>query len=360
MAAQHYAVAPGMYLEEWLEDEGLTQSEAADRLGVSRKTVNGIVKGKQPISQETAIRLGRVTGIPADAWARYEAKYRSDLAAIEDEKRLGAHADAICPQLASYLRANHVTTATAREPGRLVSDFLALVGVGTFDAYKRLESETLGLAVSTLREASKDVDPASFMAWIAMGRDTESMRRATSTEYSEPALRDKLGSIRARVAKTDSDTLKDVAAMLAEAGVVLQFVEAPDRFPLHGMTMWTRDGNPVIQMTGRRKKDGYIVWTLFHELGHVLCDQRRGITVERDTKSRRNEEKAANKFAESELLGPNGMEPYRGMSWPDEIRLASERQGVCPGVVVNLMHRMKMLEYSWCSELLVDMAIPAA
>lgn len=360
MTAQHYAVAPGAYLKEWLDDEGITQTEAATRLDVSRKTVNGIVKGSQPISQETAIKLGRVTNIPADAWARYEAKYRADLAAVEDERALAAHAGAICPQLASYLRANHVTTATAREPGRLVSDFLSLIGAGSFEAYQGMAKETLGLAVSTLREASKDVDPASFMTWIAMGRDTESMRRATSTEYSEPALRDKLGSIRARVAKTDSDTLKDVAAMLAEVGVVLQFVDAPDRFPLHGMTMWTKGGNPVIQMTGRRKKDGYIVWTLFHELGHVLCDQGHGITVERDNRSRKSEEKAANRFAESALLGPNGMNPYRGMSWPEEIEAAAKAQGACPGVVVNLMHRKKMLDYSWCSELLIDMAIPSA
>lgn len=360
MTAQHYAVAPGMYLQEWLEDEGLTQSQAADRLGVSRKTVNGIIKGKQPISQETAIKLGRVTGIPADAWARYEAKYRADLAALEDERGLAVHAGAICPQLASYLRANHVTAATAREPGRLVSDFLTLVGVGSFDAYQRLERETLGLAVSTLREASKDVDPASFMAWIAMGRDTESMRRATAVEYSEGALRGMLGAIRSRVAQTDSETLSDVAEMLAGAGVVLQFVDAPDNFPLHGMTQWTRGGNPVIQMTGRRKKDGYIVWTLFHEIGHVLCDGTRGITVERTIKSRSEDEKAANGFAESALLGPSGMKPYSGMSWPEEIRAAALAQGVCPGVVVNLMHRRKMLDYSWCSELLVDMTIPNA
>lgn len=360
MAAQHYAVAPGAYLKEWLEDEGLTQSEAAARLGVSRKTVNGIVKGSQPISQETAIKLGRVTGIPADAWARYEAKYRADLAALEDEKALAKYADAICPQLASYLRANHVTTATAREPGRLVSDFLSLIGAGSFESYQGMAEETLGLAVSTLREASKDVDPASFMAWIAMGRDTDSMRRGTSAEYSEESLRGMLGDVRSRVAKTDSETLADVAAMLAGAGVVLQFVDAPERFPLHGMTMWTNDGNPVIQMTGRRKKDGYIVWTLFHEIGHVLCDEGHGITVERDNRSRKSEEKAANRFAESALLGPSGMDPYRGMSWPEEIEAAAKAQGACPGVVVNLMHRKKMLDNSWCSELLIDMAIPSA
>lgn len=82
-----YAAAPGMYLQEWIEEASLTQQEAADRLGLSRKTVNGIIKGTQPVSQETAIKLERITSIPRDAWLRFEAKYRAGLARLEDEKK---------------------------------------------------------------------------------------------------------------------------------------------------------------------------------------------------------------------------------------------------------------------------------
>lgn len=81
-----YAVAPGMYLQEWIEEASVTQQEAADRLGLSRKTVNCIIKGTQPVSQETAIKLERVTSTPRDAWLRFEAKYREGLARLEDEK----------------------------------------------------------------------------------------------------------------------------------------------------------------------------------------------------------------------------------------------------------------------------------
>lgn len=83
-----YAIAPGMYLQEWIEGASLTQQEAADCLGLSRKTVNGIIKGTQPVSQETAIKLERITSIPRDAWLRFEAKYREDLARLDDEKNL--------------------------------------------------------------------------------------------------------------------------------------------------------------------------------------------------------------------------------------------------------------------------------
>jgi len=111
-----YAAAPGMYLQEWIEEASLTQQEAADRLGLSRKTVNGIIKGTQPVSQETAIKLERVTSIPRETWLRFEAKYREGLARLEDEKNVARFVSIIPAELASFMRAHGITDATRRNP----------------------------------------------------------------------------------------------------------------------------------------------------------------------------------------------------------------------------------------------------
>ncbi|WP_322154943.1 hypothetical protein [Paratractidigestivibacter sp.] len=179
--------------------------------------------------------------------------------------------------------------------------------------------------------------------------------------YDADALRESLSKLKERSAKTDPGTLGDLADMLAESGVVLQFVEAPKKFPLHGITRWTSNGNPVIQMTGRRKTDGFIIWTLYHELGHILNDCNVGMTVdytdERLT-ANHDAEKLANAFAKDVLLGSEGLSPYHGLSDSASIRNAAQARGVCPGVVVNLMHRNRMLSYKWCNDLLVDMVVP--
>lgn len=39
-----------------------------------------------------------------------------------------------------------------------------------------------------------------------------------------------------------------------------------------GMTRWIDKRVPVIQQTGRWRRDGFVVWTLFLELGHILND----------------------------------------------------------------------------------------
>jgi addiction module HigA family antidote len=84
MTETNYAVAPGEYLEEWIDDRDLSRQHVADLLGFSRKQVNEIVNGRAPITGHIAIRLKRVVGIPADTWLRYEASYRADLARIAE------------------------------------------------------------------------------------------------------------------------------------------------------------------------------------------------------------------------------------------------------------------------------------
>jgi HTH-type transcriptional regulator/antitoxin HigA len=122
MTETNYAVAPGEYLEEWIDNQGVSQQHVADLLGCSRKQVNEIVNGRAPVTSDTAIRLERVVGIPAHTWLRYEAAYRADLARIADQENLAEHADEIDANAVTYLRSLGATKATKAKPGVLVSD----------------------------------------------------------------------------------------------------------------------------------------------------------------------------------------------------------------------------------------------
>ena len=120
-------------------------------------------------------------------------------------------------------------------------------------------------------------------------------------------------------------------------------------------------GVPIIQQTGRRKKDGFIVWTLFHELGRILNVGDRSTSVELDgQKSDELSEKGADEFARRELFGPEGLGSFRGLTRKADIVRVAKAVGVSPGVAVNEMHRKRMLDYGWCNDLLVDVEIPMA
>ena len=60
---------PGeMLLEEFLKPLGVSQSEFAIRLGVSFPRLNEITRRKRAVTPNTALRLARVLGMPADFW----------------------------------------------------------------------------------------------------------------------------------------------------------------------------------------------------------------------------------------------------------------------------------------------------
>lgn len=60
---------PGeMLLEEFLVPLKITQTELATRLGISYPRLNEVIRGKRSVTPDTALRLSRVLGMPADFW----------------------------------------------------------------------------------------------------------------------------------------------------------------------------------------------------------------------------------------------------------------------------------------------------
>jgi addiction module HigA family antidote len=84
----HNPPHPGEILRELcLEPLGLTITEAADALGVSRKTLSAILNGRAGISPEMAVRLSIAFDTSAESWLSQQSQY--DLwIAEQDRKKL--------------------------------------------------------------------------------------------------------------------------------------------------------------------------------------------------------------------------------------------------------------------------------
>ena len=83
---QHNPPHPGEVLAGlWLEPIGMSVTEAATALGVSRKTVSKIVNGNGAITPEMAVRLELAFGASAQSWLGHQAAY--DLWHVEQRRK---------------------------------------------------------------------------------------------------------------------------------------------------------------------------------------------------------------------------------------------------------------------------------
>jgi addiction module HigA family antidote len=81
----HNPPHPGLTVRhDCLEPLGLTVTEGAKVLGVTRQALNNLVNGKAGISPEMAVRLSKAFGTTPETWLRLQMAY--DLAQVQQQK----------------------------------------------------------------------------------------------------------------------------------------------------------------------------------------------------------------------------------------------------------------------------------
>ncbi len=69
-------IPPGeILLEEFLKPAGLTQIEAARRMGVPLNRLNEIVRGRRAITADTALRLAGLFEVSPEFWMTLQASW---------------------------------------------------------------------------------------------------------------------------------------------------------------------------------------------------------------------------------------------------------------------------------------------
>jgi HTH-type transcriptional regulator/antitoxin HigA len=89
------AIPPGEYLEEVIEDLGMSKAELAKRMNRPPAKLSAIFNGNKAITPDTALQLENVVGVPAHIWTNLESNYRLTLARNAeraDEARLKGEA----------------------------------------------------------------------------------------------------------------------------------------------------------------------------------------------------------------------------------------------------------------------------
>ena len=79
MSYGNIVISPGETLKEEMENRGIEKEELAKNMNVSESFLESLLNGEAKLTNEAALRLEAVIGIPAYFWRNLEAKYRQEL-----------------------------------------------------------------------------------------------------------------------------------------------------------------------------------------------------------------------------------------------------------------------------------------
>ena len=77
------AIHPGDFLQEALEDLGVSQADLARAIGVSPMRISHVISGARPVTAELALLFGRAFGQAPQYWLNLQAAH--DLKTVEQE-----------------------------------------------------------------------------------------------------------------------------------------------------------------------------------------------------------------------------------------------------------------------------------
>lgn len=341
--APDYALPPGETLVEVLAERGMSQAELARRAGLSAKHVNQIVLGTAALSAKTALRLERVTGVPASVWTELEADHQVARTRQEELPRLERQAGWLRTFPVNELIHRGYIRRDVSDVDRL-RDLLSFFKVATPDAWKQVWA----LPTAYRKSQAFDIDYAALASWLRIGEIHA--ERLDLQPFDRAKFRASLSNIREMTIVEDpAQWLPRLTQLCAAAGVALVIEPEIKRARIHGAVRWLTSERPLIQLSLRYGWADIFWFTFFHESGHIVLHDRKRLTfvdVVNPARTDDSMEREADDFAGRMLLPrPFDQQLARARSRAQVLDLAREA-GVHPGVVVGRLQHDGRIPFS--------------
>lgn len=341
-----YAVPPGRTLQETIDVLGLDQRELARRTGLSSKHVNQIIKGVATISQDTAIRLERVTGVPARMWNNLEANYREQIARLAERHRLQRDLQWLKGIPTKELIRRGAIKDVA-DPVALLDEVLRFFGVASVDAWHE------GWVIPHFafrRSLAFKGEPGAMAAWLRLCE--LAARERDCRPFDKAKFRSAVGEIRSLTREPPEVFVPKMIDLCAEAGVAVVLVPELKGAPVNGAAKWLTADKAMIGLSLRGKSDDHFWFTFFHEAGHILNDSKKETYIDEGYADDQREQNA-NQFAANVLIPPEHVGALPGLKSYRAVEDFARSIGIAPGIVVGRLQREGIVPFSHLNRLKV-------
>ena len=331
---------PGDTLQETIDTISMTQRDLALRTGMAAKTINEIIKGKAPITPDTAVLFERVTGVPAHMWNNLESNYRQQLAMIADRDRLKADLEWLKTIPTKELIRRGVIEDQSDKVS-LLHATLQFFGVGSSEQWQKLWNQP----EATFRKSRKfRAEPGAVATWLRLG-ELEAQQIRT-IPFDKEKFRAVLRKIRKLTTESPEVFSPKMVALCASAGVAVVFIPEIKKSHAIGVARWLSPSKALIQLSLRYKTEDQFWFSFFHEAGHILNDPKKGVYIDDGSDGDGEREDRANRFARDLLIPPTHNDMLPTLTNNVGIIRFAHSIGISPGIVVGRLQKEEIIPWA--------------
>jgi HTH-type transcriptional regulator / antitoxin HigA len=348
------AIPPGEYLEEVIDDLGMSKDDLAKRMNRPSSKLSAIFKGDKAITPETALQLEKVVGVAAHIWLGLESEYRIVLARQQESRRESALKEEceLVPRFGYSELVKYGQVEKKTKPVEKVRELQKFFGVTSLNNIRNIRLYSAAFR----REISHGkTSPEALAAWLRIGE-----RKALdidTPQFNASRLKASLTKIR-RLNLLEPDAfLPRLDKLLHETGTAFILFPSLKNTGVYGSTFWLGKQKKAVVMMSLRRKWSDIFWfSLFHEIGHILLHGQNMVFLENmdyASSELQKQEAEADEFASNILIPKNDYRLFvedKDFSRENIICFAGEI-GVAPGIVVGRLQHDNLISHKWHNDL---------
>jgi HTH-type transcriptional regulator / antitoxin HigA len=347
---------PGDTIQETIDALGLTQAELAQRMGRPKEKINELIKGKAPLTIDTALMLERVLGIPVSFWTKRESAYRETLARIEEKERLEqeiAWLD-IFPLKTMHQLGIISENKKSIEVVREVLLFFGFAGPQQWNDYYLATANEVAFRIAL----NNTPNPGAVAVWLRLGeKDIPALQLPP---YDERGFRSALKAFREIAAVQPPDFRHQIKSLAARFGLALVFTPSLPKAKISGAARWIGQ-TPLIQISDLYKTNDQFWFSFFHEACHILEHGKKEVFLEQLEGIQPN----AMKEQEANLFAANWLIPFKPYELWTSNRIFFDQASILnfakqinihPGIVVGRLQYDKKLKPAFHNDLKVPVS----
>ncbi len=324
---------PGETIAEILEQRNLSPTTFAERIGRTSEEIQGLIRGDEKITIETARKLESVLGASVAFWMIRESQYR------DDQTRLASYivSDAGDRWLAGLPLTDMVKFGWIKPVRRatgVLAECLRFFDVPNVQAWREKYNGMLRQAAFKTSR-SFQANPGATAAWL---RQAEIEAASINCKpWNAECFKNILIEIRTLSRKkAPSVFIPELTNRCAKCGVAVVILRAPAGCRASGATRFISPDKALLLLSFRYLSDDHFWFTFFHEAGHLLLHNKKALFLEDDDTALTKEEEEANEFAADVLIPQKFKEPLLNLpvNGFEVIRFA-KLVGVSPGIIVG-------------------------